>query len=125
VLADPKFKARLADLGATVLPDSPADFAKLIASETEKWGKVVKFARIKATEPENVTKAAPKRQRPKSPLKVACLAAALIQSARWGNADSGDRPDSSLSNLVGNSLFIFASSQEQLPQVRSRARMAK
>jgi tripartite-type tricarboxylate transporter receptor subunit TctC len=47
-LADPKIKARLADLGSTVLPGSPADFGKLIADETEKWGKVVKFAGIKA-----------------------------------------------------------------------------
>jgi tripartite-type tricarboxylate transporter receptor subunit TctC len=47
-LADPKIKARLADLGATALPGSPADFAKLIAEETEKWGKVVKFVGIKA-----------------------------------------------------------------------------
>ena len=39
-LADPKIKARLADLGGTVLPGSPADFGKLIAEETEKWGKV-------------------------------------------------------------------------------------
>ena len=46
-LADPKIKARLADLGATVLPGSPADFGKLIAEETEKWAKVVKFAGIK------------------------------------------------------------------------------
>jgi tripartite-type tricarboxylate transporter receptor subunit TctC len=46
-LADPKMKARLADMGATALPGSPADFAKLIADETEKWGKVVKFAGIK------------------------------------------------------------------------------
>ena len=41
-------KARLADLGGTVLPGSPADFGKLIADETEKWAKVVKFAGIKA-----------------------------------------------------------------------------
>src|SRR6185436_4338367 len=41
-LADPKIKARLADLGGTVLPGSPADFGKLIVEETEKWGKVVK-----------------------------------------------------------------------------------
>ena len=41
-LADPKLKARLADLGATVLPGSPADFGKLIADETEKWGKVIR-----------------------------------------------------------------------------------
>ena len=46
-LADPKIKARLADLGGTLLAGSPADFGKLIADETEKWGKVVKFANIK------------------------------------------------------------------------------
>ena len=46
-LADPKIKARLADLGGTVLPGSPADFGKLIADETEKWAKVIKFAGIK------------------------------------------------------------------------------
>jgi tripartite-type tricarboxylate transporter receptor subunit TctC len=45
-LADPKIKARL-ELGGTVLPGSPADFGKLIAEETEKWAKVVKFANIK------------------------------------------------------------------------------
>jgi tripartite-type tricarboxylate transporter receptor subunit TctC len=47
-LADPKIKARLAELGSTVLPGSPADFGKMIADETDKWGKVVKFAGIKA-----------------------------------------------------------------------------
>ncbi len=46
-LADPKMKERLADIGGTPLPGSPADFGKLIADETEKWGKVVKFAGIK------------------------------------------------------------------------------
>jgi tripartite-type tricarboxylate transporter receptor subunit TctC len=46
-LADPKMKARLADLGGTVLAGSPADFGKLIATETEKWGKVVRAANIK------------------------------------------------------------------------------
>src|SRR5262249_13694778 len=46
-LADTKFKSRLADLGGTVLVGSPADFGKLIAEETEKWGKVIKFAGIK------------------------------------------------------------------------------
>jgi tripartite-type tricarboxylate transporter receptor subunit TctC len=46
-LADPKIKARLADLGGTVLPGSPADFGKLIADETEKWGKVIRAANIK------------------------------------------------------------------------------
>ena len=47
-LADPKMKARLADLGGTVLPGSPTDFGKLIADETEKWAKVIKSAGIKA-----------------------------------------------------------------------------
>jgi tripartite-type tricarboxylate transporter receptor subunit TctC len=47
-LADPNMKARLADLGGTVLAGSPADFGKLIAKETEKWGKVVKFSGAKA-----------------------------------------------------------------------------
>ena len=47
-LADPKLMARLVDLGAMVFPSSPADFGKFIAEETEKWGKVVKFAGIKA-----------------------------------------------------------------------------
>jgi tripartite-type tricarboxylate transporter receptor subunit TctC len=46
-LADPALKARLADLGGTVLAGSPADFGKLIAEETEKWAKVIKFANIK------------------------------------------------------------------------------
>jgi tripartite-type tricarboxylate transporter receptor subunit TctC len=45
-LANPEIKARL-ELGGTVLPGSPTDFGKLIADETEKWGKVVKFANIK------------------------------------------------------------------------------
>ena len=47
-LADPKMKARLADLGATVLPGTPADFARLIADETEKWGNVIRALNIKA-----------------------------------------------------------------------------
>jgi tripartite-type tricarboxylate transporter receptor subunit TctC len=46
-LADPKLKARLADVGGTVLAGSSADFGKLIADETEKWAKVIKFAGIK------------------------------------------------------------------------------
>ncbi len=47
-LADPKLKGRLADLGTTLLPPgSPADFRKLIARDTEKWAKVVRFAGIK------------------------------------------------------------------------------
>jgi tripartite-type tricarboxylate transporter receptor subunit TctC len=48
VLADPKMKARFAELGAAALPGSPADFGKLIDDETEKWGKVIKFTGIKA-----------------------------------------------------------------------------
>jgi len=47
-LDDPKMKARLADLGGVALPQSPAEFGKLIADETEKWAKVIKFAGIKA-----------------------------------------------------------------------------
>ena len=47
-LADPKLKARFADLGLTVFPGSPADFGKLIADETEKWAKVIRTANIKA-----------------------------------------------------------------------------
>jgi tripartite-type tricarboxylate transporter receptor subunit TctC len=46
-LADPKMKARLADLGGTVFPGSASDFGKLIADETEKWAKVIKFADLK------------------------------------------------------------------------------
>jgi tripartite-type tricarboxylate transporter receptor subunit TctC len=48
ILADPKVKARFADLGATLLVGSPADFGKLVADETEKWAKVVKFSGAKA-----------------------------------------------------------------------------
>jgi tripartite-type tricarboxylate transporter receptor subunit TctC len=47
-LADPKMKARIADLGGTVLTGSPTDFGKFIAHETEKWGKVIRAANIKA-----------------------------------------------------------------------------
>ena len=46
-LADPNVKARLAELGVTVTAGSPADFRKIVANETEKWGKVVRFANIK------------------------------------------------------------------------------
>jgi tripartite-type tricarboxylate transporter receptor subunit TctC len=44
ILTDPKSMARLADLGASVIPGSPSDFGKLIADETDKWAKVVKFS---------------------------------------------------------------------------------
>jgi tripartite-type tricarboxylate transporter receptor subunit TctC len=47
-LADHKIKARLADLSGVALPGSPAEFGKLIADETEKWGKVIRAANIKA-----------------------------------------------------------------------------
>jgi tripartite-type tricarboxylate transporter receptor subunit TctC len=47
-LADPKMKARFAELGGVALPGSPADFASFIASETERWGKVIRAANIKA-----------------------------------------------------------------------------
>jgi tripartite-type tricarboxylate transporter receptor subunit TctC len=47
-LSDPQIKARLADLGATVLPVSPDQFGKLLNDDTEKWAKVIKFAGIKA-----------------------------------------------------------------------------
>jgi tripartite-type tricarboxylate transporter receptor subunit TctC len=46
-LADPRMQARIADLGGTVLPGTPAQFGKLLADETEKWAKVVKFAGLK------------------------------------------------------------------------------
>jgi tripartite-type tricarboxylate transporter receptor subunit TctC len=46
-LADPKMKARLADLGGTPLPGSPVQFGKLIAEETDKWAKVIRAADIK------------------------------------------------------------------------------
>jgi tripartite-type tricarboxylate transporter receptor subunit TctC len=46
-LADPKLNARLAELGGTPLPGTPAEFGKLIADETEKWGKVVRAAHMK------------------------------------------------------------------------------
>jgi tripartite-type tricarboxylate transporter receptor subunit TctC len=47
-LADPKMKARFADLGGITIAGSPADFGKLIADETEKWRKVLRAANIKA-----------------------------------------------------------------------------
>ena len=47
-LADPKMQSRLADLGGVPMPMSPDEFGKLIANETTKWAKVIKFANIKA-----------------------------------------------------------------------------
>jgi len=47
-LADPKLHARIAELGGVPLRGSPADFGTLIAEETEKWGKVIRAANIKA-----------------------------------------------------------------------------
>ena len=46
-LADPKMMARLADFGGTMFAGSPVAFGKLIADETEKWGKVIRAANIK------------------------------------------------------------------------------
>jgi tripartite-type tricarboxylate transporter receptor subunit TctC len=46
-LADPAVKARMAELGSEIFARSPADFAQLIAEETEKWAKLVKFAGLK------------------------------------------------------------------------------
>jgi tripartite-type tricarboxylate transporter receptor subunit TctC len=46
-LADPRIKARLADIGAVPLPITPAEFGRLIAAETEKWAKVIRAANIK------------------------------------------------------------------------------
>jgi tripartite-type tricarboxylate transporter receptor subunit TctC len=47
VLADPRLQARLAELGGQPMPMTPAEFGKLVAAETEKWAKVIKFAGIK------------------------------------------------------------------------------
>ena len=46
-LSDPKIEARLVDIGVVSMPMTPADFGRLIVDETEKWGKVVKFAGMK------------------------------------------------------------------------------
>ena len=46
-LDDPKVKARIAELGSSVVGGSPADYAKLLAEEAEKWGKVIRAANIK------------------------------------------------------------------------------
>ena len=47
-LEDPKLKTRLLELGGTLLPGSPADFSRLVADDTEKWGKVIRAVNIKA-----------------------------------------------------------------------------
>jgi tripartite-type tricarboxylate transporter receptor subunit TctC len=47
-LADPKLKARFADLGATVFPGSPSDFNKFMTEDTKKWAKVIKFSGAKS-----------------------------------------------------------------------------
>jgi tripartite-type tricarboxylate transporter receptor subunit TctC len=46
-LADPMIKVRLTGLGGAALPGSPADFGNLMAEETDKWAKVIRFAGIK------------------------------------------------------------------------------
>ena len=48
MLADPKLQAPLAELGGEAMPMTATEFGKLVAAETEKWGKVVKFAGVKA-----------------------------------------------------------------------------
>ena len=48
VLADPKLQARLAELGGEPMPTTPAQFGKLVAEETERWGKLIRAANIKA-----------------------------------------------------------------------------
>ena len=48
ILAEPAVKTRLAELGASLLPGTPADFGKLLADKTEKWRKVIRFAGIRA-----------------------------------------------------------------------------
>ena len=50
-LADPKIRGHISDLGSRVFASSPAEFTNFIAAETEKWGRVVKFARIKPQSP--------------------------------------------------------------------------
>src|SRR5262249_17807927 len=62
-LAEPVVTARMAELGSEIFTGSPADFAKLIAEETEKWAKVVKFAGIKAEEGQSLSDAAFSAQR--------------------------------------------------------------
>jgi tripartite-type tricarboxylate transporter receptor subunit TctC len=47
-LADPRIKARIAELGAAIFPTSPSEFGKFVAEETDKWGKVIRAANIKA-----------------------------------------------------------------------------
>ena len=47
-LADPRIKARFADVGATAFPMTSAEFGQLIAEDTEKWAKVIRAANIKA-----------------------------------------------------------------------------
>ena len=48
MLANPKLQARLAELGGELMPMTPAEFGELVAEETEKWGKVIRAANIKA-----------------------------------------------------------------------------
>ena len=48
MLADPKLQARIAELGAEPMPMKPAEFGKLVADETERWGKLIRSANIRA-----------------------------------------------------------------------------
>jgi tripartite-type tricarboxylate transporter receptor subunit TctC len=47
-LADPRIKARFAELGGTVLGGSPPEFGRLVAEEIKKWGKVIRMANIRS-----------------------------------------------------------------------------
>jgi len=69
-MADSKLRARLADLGGTVIPGSPAAFGRLITEEIGKWGKVVKFSGPSQSDPENLTMAAPNI--PQRPVPQSC-----------------------------------------------------
>jgi tripartite-type tricarboxylate transporter receptor subunit TctC len=48
ILAEPRMKTRVAEMGATLIAGSPADFGRLVADETEKWGNVVRFSGARA-----------------------------------------------------------------------------
>src|SRR5262249_25026464 len=97
-LADPKIKAQLADLGNAVIPGSPADFGRLIAEETEKWGKVIRAAKIKAESIHSIAAKEENRQRqqltstPPPPKKAADaeLYRSKYEPPRGRNPSGGD-----------------------------------
>jgi hypothetical protein len=85
-LADPRMKARLADLGGIVLPGSPSDFGKLIADEAEKWAKVIKFASMPATP------AIPGQGRPPPPPELSDREQQILDGLRRVAADKSTWP---------------------------------